>query len=638
MNMPSKRRRNIKGILADPDLRRKLMVSTIQATQAREGIETTEEQADRAYYVVTEGEQAAFFDLSRFKGKGEGGFDLRHIKFVQSLGDGVEGIRFNVARRDFSSIEGAPLAYGRVGFLAHIFREIPPLDPVKASVVQGLATADDNRFVRCWWEIPADWGGRGQDWVPFAKGGEFSRFYADIYLSVQWAEKSIKVMRDKGRVQNVDYYFKPGLTWRLAASVLNVRILPEGCIFGHKGPAIFINKDIDQWIIAGLLNSEMALCFGKTLTSREKMGGRWEVGVLRRFPIPDLKTNTCRRIGEISRRIYDVKAMWDQGNEVSTQFNAPWVLNSDIISFNEPIRKRLDLLVEYEVSENNGLQSYYADLNNEVYRLYQIPERTRVLIEETLGGRPPEILWPQMEGKSVEQKRMEHVWRLLSYIVKRVVEKDEDGIVPFDPIPGESGLMDRVYNELEILFPEQSVSQVEVEIVNELKRNVKGYRSVQTIREWMEDIYFHYHVSFYKKRPIFWHISSKQGRGRAAFGALVHYHRFDKNAMAKLRGTYLRDAIEGFRREAALAAQEGRGEDRIEWQAKLEEVQELDRRLQWVQEGYHEGSEGGEHDFRILTPWKPPDEQPKGWDPDIDDGVKVNIEPLKKGGGLRVNP
>ena len=47
------KRVNVKAILADPDLRRKLMVSTIQATQAREGIETTPEQADRAYYVVT---------------------------------------------------------------------------------------------------------------------------------------------------------------------------------------------------------------------------------------------------------------------------------------------------------------------------------------------------------------------------------------------------------------------------------------------------------------------------------------------------------------------------------------------------------------------------------------------------------
>ncbi len=54
--MSKRRRFDLKKILADPDMRRKLMLPTIQATQAREGIETTREQADRAYYVVTEGE------------------------------------------------------------------------------------------------------------------------------------------------------------------------------------------------------------------------------------------------------------------------------------------------------------------------------------------------------------------------------------------------------------------------------------------------------------------------------------------------------------------------------------------------------------------------------------------------------
>ena len=77
-------------------------------------------------------------------------------------------------------------------------------------------------------------------------------------------------------------------------------------------------------------------------------------------------------------------------------------------------------------------------------------------------------------------------------------------------------------------------------------------------------------------------------------------------------------------------------EDRVEWQSKLEEAQALDHRLQAVQEGHHEGAEGGDRDYRILTPWKSPEARPKGWDPDIDDGVKVNIEPLRKAGVLRI--
>ena len=55
-----------------------------------------------------------------------------------------------------------------------------------------------------------------------------------------------------------------------------------------------------------------------------------------------------------------------------------------------------------------------------------------------------------------------------------------------------------------------------------------------------------------------------------------------------------------------------------------------------MQEGHHEGPEGGHRDYRILTPWKSADERPTGWDPDIDDGVKVNIGPLQKAGVLRI--
>ena len=133
-----------------------------------------------------------------------------------------------------------------------------------------------------------------------------------------------------------------------------------------------------------------------------------------------------------------------------------------------------------------------------------------------------------MEGKTVEQKRMEHVWRLLSYVVKRVVEADEDGIVPFIAISGEMTLLERVHQELAVLFPDRDVNQVEVEITNELKRRVKGYKRTNSIREWLEDVFFDYHVSLYKNRPIIWHISSKPDLGEAAFAALIQYHKFDK--------------------------------------------------------------------------------------------------------------
>ncbi len=221
--------------------------------------------------------------------------------------------------------------------------------------------------------------------------------------------------------------------------------------------------------------------------------------------------------------------------------------------------------------------------------------------------------------------------------MKRVVEADDDGIVPFAEVGGETRLVERVRQELVALFPGRDEGQLEVEIINELKRGAKGYRKCASLDDWLANVFFEYHASLYKSRPIFWHIASSQGLAPFAFGALVHYHRFDKNRMAKLRASYVRDTIEELRREAGLADKAGRAEDRVELQAKVEEVQTLDKKLQQVQEGHHEGPEGGPQDLRIRTPWKKPEARPKGWNPDLDDGVKVNIAPLDRAGVLRVS-
>ena len=625
------KRVNVKAILADADLRRKLMVSTIQATQAREGIDTSPEQAGRAYYVVTEAERASFFELERFKGGKRGEQDKRHEMFVKSLRSEADGVRHDIARRDFGAIDGSPLAYERVGIIAPVFRESPALDPAMATAAQGLATAADDRFVRCCWEVTTDARGRGRAWVPFAKGGEFSRFYADVFLVVDWRDSGAGIRGfDGAYIRNEQHYFKPGMTWPLRTQRgFNLRVMPEGCIFGHKGPAVLPKDPNKTFFILGIANSAPAEFLLQGLMSF----GSWEVGVIKRLPIPQASSKQAERVAQLAKSIHDAKREWDSGNEISTSFELPWVLRS---ADSKTFSGALDAALTFELEAEKRIQTVYDDLNTEAYRLYGIPDATRAHIERSLGERPSEVIWPQMEGKTAEQKRMEHVWRLLAFAVKRVIEADDDGIVPFSQATGEARLVDRVRQELATHFPGRDESQLEVEILNELRRGAKGYRKCASLDDWLANAFFEYHASLYKSRPIFWHIASSQGTAPFAFGALVHYHRFDKNRMAKLRASYMRDTIEELRRDAGLADKAGRVDDRVELQAKVEEAQALDKKLQQIQEGHHEGPEGGDRDFRILTPWKEPGARPRGWTPDLDDGVKVNIAPLDRAGVLRV--
>jgi len=642
--MPRKRRVDLRGILAKPDLRRELMVSTLQATQAREGIDTTREQAERAYYVVTEGDVAACFDLVGFRPDGGTSTDSRELEFVKSL-RGVNGnaVRFDVARSDFAVIEGAPLAYRNLALLGPLFRAHPRLGDAWADVQGGMNATESARFLRHHWEIaPAT----RRSWMTYSKGGSFSRFYSDILLVIDWTDdgRDYKaVVADKYGsasrfVKSEAYYGRPGLTWtEMTNKGLSVRRLPEGTIFNCKGPCAFASDiEVERFLLA-IMNSSVAQALLSCLTSRS-YGSTY----VAQLPIPSVAPATMAQLGALAERSYAIKAAWDAGNEISTRFVIPWALQAEFAG-DGPISKRLSRVARTEREKERDIRTIYSEIDDRAFRIYGVPDTRRAAILESLGdrrraGRPAttETLWPQMEGKTAEQKRMEHVFRLLSYVVKCVVDADEDGIVPFMPAAGEPGLAERVHRELQALFPKLDIGQVEVEITNELKKKVKGYRRTDGIAEWLENAFFEYHCSLYKKRPVLWHIASSQGTAPFAFGALVHYHRFDRNRMAQLRAQYLRDAIETFRREAALADRAGRTDARLEWQARLEEAQELDRRLQWVQEGHHEGPDGGDRDYRILTPWKSPEERPKGWDPDLDDGVKVNIEPLQRAGVLRV--
>src|SRR5690606_27900597 len=120
-------------------------------------------------------------------------------------------VRHDIARRDFAAIDGSPLAFERVGIVAPIFREALALEPTWAIARQGKATGDDPRWVRQRWEVQPDTG-----WVPFAKGGEFCRFYSGVDLVIDWKEEHRADLKASGNaLPSEDYYFKPGLTWPL---------------------------------------------------------------------------------------------------------------------------------------------------------------------------------------------------------------------------------------------------------------------------------------------------------------------------------------------------------------------------------------------------------------------------------------
>lgn len=628
--MKKLKRFNIQKILADPDLRRRMVVRATIATQAREGIDVTEQEAENSYYVVTEGESAAFFGLVPFRSEA-GENDGRHVEFVRCLSEATNATRTSITLKDFEAIDGMPLSYSNLSLVGTIFRNNSNLDPNFAIAAQGLATADDSRFVHFWWEVPQI-KDHAQKWFPFAKGGGFSRFYADIHLTVLWENNGEELKSfPRSVIRNPDFYFHQGLTWpRRTAKGLSVRILPEGCIFADKGPGLFPKDKKDANFLLALTNSRI---FEFLFTAKTSFS--WEVGIMKTMPVPGANNDQRNYLGLIGRTIFDIKFEWDTGNEICTRFDRPWVLQTAINGDAATLSAALDAVLDHEAALDVELENTYAQLNDAVYRLYGVNDKLKAKLEAAIGQRPPEIVWPQMENKDRDQKRREHVDRLLCYLVKRIVEADEDGLVCFESVAHEPPLLARLRKELSACFPQQDPSTLETEVVNELKKKTKGYRRAETLTEWLQDAFFDTHTSLYQQRPLIWHLASNQVRRVPAIGVLVHAHKFNADALAKLRGTHLRDRLATLRREAGQASQDGREDDRLETLAAIEELEAYDAKLKHLQDGHYTGPEGGERDYRILTPWKSANERPQGWNPDLDDGIKVNIAPLARTNLLR---
>ncbi len=619
------KRYDMKKLLADPELRRKLIVQGTIATQAREGIDVTEAEAEDSYYVVTQAERAAFFGLVPFRSEA-GENDKRHVEFAKALGGRTHEARTDLALRDFLSIDDSPLAFSVLSLIGPIFREFPPLQPSIGIARQGKATGDDPKWLRYHWEVQA------KHWVPYSKGGEFARFYKDTDILINWAPAKREELKSSGNgLPSEELYFRPAITWpRRTNKGISVRRLKEGCIFGDKSPIIITNDRAMESATLAVLNSALFEFLFRARTSYS-----WEVGIMKGMPFPHLGAKESSRLSSGAELIENVKAVWDTGNEICTRFSRPWVLQSEVVDGAKTLSAALDQVLRHEAYLDAQLTETYARLNDEVYRLYGVNAELRAKIEAAIGERPPELVWPQMEGKDADQKRREHVDRLLTYLVKQILEEDEDHLVCLQRVAHEPPLIERLREKLAACFPQQDPSALETEVVNELKKKTKGYHRAESLAEWLHDVFFETHNALYQQRPLIWHLASSQTRTEPGFACLVHAHHFDADALAKLRSVYVKDRITVLRREAAQAGQDGKADLRLDLLALAEEVEAYDAKLAHLQEGAHTGPEGGERDYRILTPWKTPAERPKGWTPDIDDGIKVNLAPLARTNLLR---
>jgi hypothetical protein len=188
---------------------------------------------------------------------------------------------------------------------------------------------------------------------------------------------------------------------------------------------------------------------------------------------------------------------------------------------------------------------------------------------------------------------------------------DADGIVCLPSVAGEPPAADR----LQQLIAAASGETWSSAKINELLEQAESKK--KNLADWLRDEFFRQHCALFKNRPFIWHIWDGQ---RDGFSALVNYHRLDRKTLEKLTYTYLgQDWVE---RQRAGVRDEVAGAE-----LRLSAALELQHKLEAILEG--------EKPYDIYVRWKPLHEQPIGWEPDLDDGVRLNIRPFVEAGVLR---
>ena len=232
-----------------------------------------------------------------------------------------------------------------------------------------------------------------------------------------------------------------------------------------------------------------------------------------------------------------------------------------------------------------------------------------IAVARLLGYRWPAELDASMELADEQRERVHRCETLASYA-------DDDGIVCIPPVRGEASASDRLLNLLATAYGDAWSNDTLAALLKSADCADK------TLETWLREKFFTQHCKLFQHRPFIWHIWDGL---RDGFAALANYHKLDTKLLETLIYTYLGDWISRQKQDIASGVDGA--------QERLVVAEALKKKLELILEG--------ESPYDIFVRWKPLEMQPIGWNPDLNDGVRLNIRPFlavpdvgKKGAGI----
>ena len=581
--------------------------------------------------------------LSRFLRLVDGNNEKEKITlFIENRDSG-----YQIDQKRFNAIPGSPIAYWVNDKIFEIFKNNKKLSEV-CTLAQGLATADNNRFLRLWYEVSLDKIGFGlkstadalaseKKWFPHNKGGEYRKWYGNQDYVVNWeydGEEIKNFVDENGKqrsvVRNPDLYFKPSISWSDVTSGSNsFRYYPVGFTFNCVGMSIFSSNHL---FMLAYLNSRFANFIAKMINPTIHLS----TGCVANFPYispyKDEDKIKIQRAIDISKKDFDSSEVsWDfcgYGDLLSkgllkekiNKYFSDWNELTDellqIENWNEEKiggavgEKSIQKLMLKDIALDNNPYMSIGDAN-EISKV-----RTQILLQQLISFAVGCMFGRYSIDKEglILANQESTLDDYLEAVPNPRFMPDADNCIPIcDDEWFTDDIVARFSEFVRIVFGEQHHSENMSLITSAL--NVKEKKN-WTLRDYFATDFYADHVKRYRKRPIYWLFSSPKG----GFKCLVYLHRINKGTPGTVLNTYLRALI---RKLQSLIEATNRTLDNAQTSAREKTVAMKNKaKYQKVLE------EIQAYEKNVLYPLAQ-----EGIEIDLDDGVRVNY--LKFGPALK---
>jgi hypothetical protein len=584
------------------------------------------------------------------------------LSAMRSRESALGKLRFEVDPSSFQSMPGSPFAYWVPERWRRVFTKLDALGQMVLAT-SGTGTLDNFRFLRLWWEVdPEARQSDSQHWPAYAKGGSYSPFYFDHHLIVNWASdgaemKASVVARYGGghwarNIRSTDHYFRPGLTWpRRTQRGLSVRAMPAGCIFADTGPAVFVQHDAADYLLAllAVLNSKTF----RALVALQISFGSYEVGAIQRTPAPSLSAGDRSNLAALAREAWFLKRSVDSHVETSHAFVLPALLQVSGDSLTARASGWVDRVSAVE-AELAVVQGAINERCSDLYDIGGHDEREVVDSVDSLPGENDDTGEPKIADTDDEEVEGEVnsstlAAELVSWAVGVAFGRFDVRLATgtrafsgesevFDRLPacssgmltGEDGLpVDRVPAGYTLTFPETGILVDDVGHPADLTAAVRAVFDVVfcseadarwaeaamlldskdlDLRAWLGSKLFDHHLARYsksrRKAPILWQLGTPSGH----YSVWLYSHRLTRDSFFQIQNDIVGPKLAHEERQLRnLTLSAGTSPSAKEYKDIA------------AQETFVEELRALVDEVKRVTPL---------WDPALDDGVVLAMAPL----------